>query len=318
MNRYDDQFLFSNNFTWWMGVVEDRLDPEEMNRVRVRCFGYHTENKSLVKTEDLPWATVMMPNTSSSISGVGSNHGLLNGSWVIGFFRDGTSAQDPIIIGTIASSYEDKPSVDKGFSDPAGVFPLLQQDEEQYIDTNTLVRGVDDPTRLEPDAPITEPASPYAAVYPFNHVKQTESGHVIELDDTEAAERIRIKHKSGTVVEIHPSGDVVSRTVGSKYEVIAKNNSIHIIENELVFVDGNSDKTVGMNDSIHIVGNSTVTVDGTANITVAGTTTVSTPTTNWAGDINLSGDINIGGTSTAGDHVSGGISSKVIGDPVVP
>jgi phage baseplate assembly protein gpV len=261
--------------------------------------------------EDLPWATVMMPNTSSSISGVGSNHGLVNGSWVIGFFRDGLSAQDPIIMGTIASTYEEKPSVDKGFSDSTGEYPLLQHEEEQYIDTNTLVRGVDDPTRLEPDEIIAEPASPYAAEYPFNHVTQTESGHIIELDDTEAAERIRIKHKSGTVIEIFPSGDVVSRTVGSKYTVVAKNDSIHILENELIFVDGNSDSTVGGNDTIHIVGNSKINVDGTANITVAGTTTVKTPTTNWTGNINLSGDLNITGTSTAsGDHVSAGISGK--------
>ena len=40
-------------------------------------------------------------NTSASKAGVGSTHALLVGSWVVGFFRDGRSAQDPIIIGSI-------------------------------------------------------------------------------------------------------------------------------------------------------------------------------------------------------------------------
>ena len=57
-------------FSWFTGVVEDRLDPLEMNRVRVRCFGYHSENRSDIETEALPWATVMMPTTSSGTSGI--------------------------------------------------------------------------------------------------------------------------------------------------------------------------------------------------------------------------------------------------------
>ena len=98
-----DDFL-SGGFNWFTGVVEDRFDPEEMNRVKVRCFGYHTENKNELDTDNLPWATVMMPTTASGTSGIGDTpHGLMEGSWVVGFFRDGPSAQDPIIMGTIAS-----------------------------------------------------------------------------------------------------------------------------------------------------------------------------------------------------------------------
>ena len=28
-------------FKWWTGIVEDRIDPAETGRVRVRIFGYH-------------------------------------------------------------------------------------------------------------------------------------------------------------------------------------------------------------------------------------------------------------------------------------
>ncbi len=103
-------------FAWFTGVVEDRFDPLEMNRVRVRCFGYHSENLADVKTKDLPWATVMMPTTSSGTSGIGDTpHGLMEGSWVVGFFRDGPSAQDPIILGSIASVNSPR-SKDLGFT----------------------------------------------------------------------------------------------------------------------------------------------------------------------------------------------------------
>ena len=71
-----------------------------MNRVKVRCYGYH--DKTLSK-EDLPWATVIMPTTSPSLKGVGANHHLEVGSWVVGFFRDGLSAQDPMVMGSVAT-----------------------------------------------------------------------------------------------------------------------------------------------------------------------------------------------------------------------
>ena len=38
-------FMGFNGFTWFMGVVEDHNDPEQIGRVRVRCLGIHTEDK---------------------------------------------------------------------------------------------------------------------------------------------------------------------------------------------------------------------------------------------------------------------------------
>lgn len=102
MKRGDDQFL-SGRFEWFIGVVEDINDPDQINRVRVRCFGYHTTDTNKISTDSLPWATVMMPTTSASYKGTGSNHELMVGSWVVGFFRDGPSAQDPIVMGSIAT-----------------------------------------------------------------------------------------------------------------------------------------------------------------------------------------------------------------------
>ena len=100
--RNEDQFI-GGEFSWFTGVIEDINDPDNLNRVKVRCHGWHTSNASLVSTENLPWATVMMPVTSASIQGNGGNHHLEVGSWVVGFFRDGPSAQDPMVMGSIAT-----------------------------------------------------------------------------------------------------------------------------------------------------------------------------------------------------------------------
>ena len=98
----NDQFI-GGEFEWFTAEVEDVNDPEKLNRVKVRCHGWHTDDTGVLKISDLPWATVIMPATSASYKGIGSNHELMVGSWVVGFFRDGPSAQDPIIMGSIAT-----------------------------------------------------------------------------------------------------------------------------------------------------------------------------------------------------------------------
>ena len=99
------QKIFNKDgFNWWIGVVEDRMDPEKQGRCRVRIFGYHTDSKELLPTKDLPWAIPIQPITSAAISGIGSSPlGPVEGSWVIGFFLDGEDCQQPAIFGTIAS-----------------------------------------------------------------------------------------------------------------------------------------------------------------------------------------------------------------------
>jgi hypothetical protein len=91
--------------TWFTAVVEDVSDPTNSGRVRVRCLGFHNGDKAELPTEDLPWATCLLPVTSASILGIGiSATGLVPGSWVFGFFRDGAEMQDPVVLSSIASS----------------------------------------------------------------------------------------------------------------------------------------------------------------------------------------------------------------------
>tara|TARA_Y100000004_G_scaffold87285_2_gene97854 strand:+ start:963 stop:2366 length:1404 start_codon:yes stop_codon:yes gene_type:complete len=124
---YLENSFKNTNFHWFTGVVEDINDPTEMGRVKVRCYGYHTEDKSAVNgipVSALPWAHVLMPVTSAACSGVGeSATGLVQGSWVVGFFRDGCACQDPLIMGSLPSQTTRVKSSRVGFQDPDGDHP---------------------------------------------------------------------------------------------------------------------------------------------------------------------------------------------------
>lgn len=222
-----EEFLGLDGFVWFFGVVEDRIDPLKLGRVRVRCYGWHSSDKQTLPTDNLPWASVMQSTASAAMGDVGSSPaGLVEGSWVVGFFIDGRRAQFPIVMGSLPGIPQVKPSSDSGFSDPRGVYPR-RLDEP---DVNRLARGdsqyphsVLDAKRTDAlNAPVGRgwslPTGTYSAKYPYNHVMETEAGHILELDDTAGAERVHVYHKSGTYVEVGPKGDVAIRTVGSRYE----------------------------------------------------------------------------------------------------
>lgn len=96
MNR--NNFLGLSGFIWWVGIVEKRNDPLVQGRCRVRIFGWHTEDKSALPTEDLPWAHPMLPINNPSVNYPGKPK---EGDWVVGFFMDGESGQYPIMMGVL-------------------------------------------------------------------------------------------------------------------------------------------------------------------------------------------------------------------------
>ena len=126
------QFITGKDgFIWFTGVVEDRDDPDKLGRVRVRCVGYHTDDVNKIPTADLPWAWVMMPTTTSSMGGLGEGMPfIVEGSWVVGFWRDAQHLQEPIVIGTLPGIPSESQTVDKGFNDPRN--EGATQSEEAY------------------------------------------------------------------------------------------------------------------------------------------------------------------------------------------
>jgi len=92
-------------------------------------------------------------------------------------------------------------------------------------------------TFSEPDPKgLKVDTSPYtSAEYPYNHVYESESGHITEIDDTPGGERLYRQHKSGTYEEIVADGTKTVKVFGDNYELTAGANN--------VFVKGNINLT---------------------------------------------------------------------------
>ena len=168
-------FMGRDGFIWFAGVVEDRQDPLKLGRVRVRCLGYHTEDKEALPTTDLPWAHPLLPITSSGVSGIGQTPlGLVEGSWVIGFFRDADTKQDAVILGALPG----KPTTTGaqnlaeglGFSDPNGTYPRHAEN-----DVNRLARNDADNQSLTLEARKTFRAASYLNIPTANILPVTDT-----------------------------------------------------------------------------------------------------------------------------------------------
>ena len=328
-------FMGKDGFQWFVGVVEDRNDPKTLGRVRVRCLGYHTEDLIKLPTSDLPWAHPMNPITSATVSGLGQTPlGVVEGTWVVGFFTDGPTAQQPVIMGTLPGVPSTLPTKDAviGFQDYInGNYPKYAEtdmnrlavnektdDEEsnphstltQRRETRDLAVGtamidgvVDGVAPFDPDLDESnggkwdQPKIPYNATYPRNHVFESESGHLREIDDTIDNERIHERHMSGTGYEIDSKGNKVTTIVNDNYDIISNDDYCHIQGNSRHTIDKglrirvNSVGAAGNNYNIEVGQGSSVNVEvngGNINMTTLGTG-------EDAGDINInaSRDLNM-------------------------
>ena len=279
-------FMGLDGFIWFTGVVEDRNDPAKLGRVKVRCLGFHTEDKNEIPTGDLPWAHVMHPVTDPSMQGMGKTPSfLVEGTWVIGFFRDANEKQQPVIMGTLPGYPKTTADTSKGFNDPNGTYPSssisYSGHSTEESDVNRLARNETDKAHsvvaTKDDAKTSsiatansttmwsEPSSAYKATYPKNHVFETESGHIKEYDDTTDNERIHEYHKKGTFYEIDKDGNKSTRVVGNNYQVVAGNDYVNI--------KGNCNLTIDTNCNTYIKGNWEIQVDGNVNEVIKGTLT---------------------------------------------
>lgn len=276
-----------SQFIWWTGVVENRHDPKKVGRCQVRIAGDHSENKSVLPTADLPWAQPLIPlNDSASLQ-------IKEGDYVVGFYFDGPDAQVPIIMGILPGIPVRLEGATSGFSDPrtgaelskspkppkslsfgSGAVKITEGTAVRYparLNESTLPRLArnekinETPIQSKKDGaasgvPVagggswSEPKTLYGAVYPYDRVMETESGHILEFDDTPGAERIHIYHRSGTFDEYHPDGSKVTRINASAYEVVLSDKRVYIKGDLTITADKNINIKAGTNVTIEAGG----------------------------------------------------------------
>lgn len=285
------EFTGLDGFVWFFGIVEDRIDPLNAGRVRVRMYGWHSDSRQALPTESIKWAQVMMPITSASMSGIGrSATGLLEGTCVTGWYLDGRNAEQPLIIGSIPGiPMQGAGRGESGFSDPNANYPIpsevgnpdtpklaydrwtedkITQDKDEHRVTSVATASGPQLAKVSREAAIAsgswdEPVQRGGTSrYPFNHVTQTEIGHAFEVDDTPGCERIHEYHKSGTFTEVQPDGTRITKIVGSDYELVASNKNI--------LITGACNVTINGDTRVLIKGDKIEEIQGDYHLTIHG------------------------------------------------
>lgn len=104
----------------------------------------------------------------------------------------------------------------------------------------------------------TEPTSDYTQ----NQVKETASGHVIEYDDTYGRERIMLRHRTGSGVEMRADGSVIISSTKNSVKITAAD--------EKVIVEGDGEVIYNGNLKMRVAGDFDMEVGGDFNVKVGG------------------------------------------------
>lgn len=118
---------------------------------------------------------------------------------------------------------------------------------------------------LEPESAANQDQQP---VYPYNRVTQTESGHLMEMDDTPKRERVRLQHRTGTFIEMHPNGDEVHKVYGDGYEITICDKNVMIHGHCSVTIQGDSVVNIEGNKIEKVKGDYELVVEGNFNASI--------------------------------------------------
>lgn len=191
----------------------------------------------------------------------------------------GNSINSFSYFGAVSGNESGQPRLN-GFQDPHGKYPLKRYVNEPEV--SRIARGVVKETvvtlkeskrTLNVPLPFgmgsfSQPTIPYGAKYPYNNVRETESGHIQEFDDTPGYERIHTYHRSGTFEEIDATGTKVTKIVGDGYVLFDRNGFISIAGDANVTVDGNVNIYCRSDANIEVEGSAEMKVHGNMDIGV--------------------------------------------------
>ena len=178
-----------------------------------------------------------------------------------------------------------------GYQDPGGLYPKTAYYYQSSLNqaARGLIRnelstnggiptlGTERNYDLSSETPEAAAAAKGYSVYPKNQVWETPGGHVIELDDTLTNERIMIRHKSGSGVEIKPDGtvyissidDVLISCANDKHVVVEGNAHMTYQGDLNVDVAGDYNLSVGGNKTQIITGDLVSEIDGAKRTNIA-------------------------------------------------
>lgn len=320
MDLNTNNFLGLKGFVFWFGTVENRIDPLKLGRCQVRIQGWHNSNKTEIPSEDLPWAHPILSLNSLQPAALSIKDGdIVFGFFldceeaqfpiILGIVPGIPEILKPSTEGFTDQRTEQtlpnypRPPESKTYNlDGSGItitnantatrYPnILNEPTTPRIARNENISNTfiqERRTNVINDIPTaneeilwSEPETEYNTRYPFNKVITTESGHIIEIDDTPGAERIQIAHRSGTFSEFFPDGKKVEKTTKGDYKIILENGNLYILGDYNITVNGETRfyskgnfhlKTDG-DLTIDVGGDMYTNVTGKSNVTIQKTLT---------------------------------------------
>jgi hypothetical protein len=161
----------------------------------------------------------------------------------------------------------------------------------------TIPQAPTDDLWTEPESARNTETEP---IYPYNNIQQTESGHSFEMDDTPTRERVRLQHRIGTFIEMHPNGDEVHKVYGTGYEIHLNGKNVLIKGTCNITIEGNANMDVKGDYNLQVAGDYNVLVGGKMNARSVGDVSLSSDN-----DMSITASENFGGSirMAAADHV---------------
>lgn len=144
------------------------------------------------------------------------------------------------------------------FGDKSGRYPEAEYENTNSVNHSATGSGKTNKLKVTGTAPgidIKSQVEGLEAQYPLVQVIETESGHVIEYNDTPGSERVLIKHANGQGVDLRPDGSILVSAQGDGLVEVANGGHKLIVTGE---------------GQLHYSGNLTLNVGGNFDINVGG------------------------------------------------
>lgn len=273
--RIPDNYIdyYGDQTRWFIGDVVDINDPLELGRVRVRIYGLHGDE---IARKDLPWAQIVTPITEGGTTGLGGILGIKENAKAFGIFLDGKNSQLPLVLGSMPKLEETSQGgrttnvLARGPLADAHPSRVERNDRQLDNDGERIEYAIATPPKLSTinekgeayynDSFWVEPlvAGGTVPFYPFNQVKQTQSGHVEEFDDTPGGRRYHRYHPTGTFEEIIDDGTRTIKVVGKDYEMFLNGKNVYVNGNLNLTVSGNKRELIQGNYHLEVQGDMTM------------------------------------------------------------